>query len=219
MIERVASETKDCDLQLRNTELTMLVIPRILNEVLSPRDTSFSELPTPLTGINRSSSVNTASPPLTKGLTRCTSEFSHANALLGLVKSASESPHRGRMLPVPPLNRSFTHVDSPKHITIAEAEACIRDTAGSILGHERPLSNEDMIFLLKKLNCTGHLISSDEFNSFLEWFTKVLVCLAHSQLWLVPGCIYGFVNRTQASELLRRIPDTTMKKVSSFKKS
>lgn len=91
----------------------------------------------------------------------------------------------------------------------------IRNTYRRFVGIEvsraRPLMPEDFNFFA---SCSawgdsnipsqnGYILTSIGFEHFMNWFDGILTCLKSSGLWSRPHCIFGFIDRKQAADLLK----------------
>jgi hypothetical protein len=206
IIERVAKETASHNLLLNQTDFIMIIIPRVVTEVL----------PDP---------CDLPAPP-THALARSISErpVEHSGPGAGRLKRATSECNRGAVSVSPSklfgghANYAASHVYGSDVLTEADVDLCLADAHLEILGKDRPLTPEDVLFLKKKLNCNEHNpVSQDSFKSFLKWYTQLLDCFLRSELWCVPGCIYGFINRTQAEKILSALPNEPSTKVSSIR--
>ncbi len=100
-------------------------------------------------------------------------------------------------------------------LTLEDAENIIRETYVEYFERNRPLTSDDVSFLLVKANPKGSQdIEKIMFQPFFEWYVRILKCFSRSGLWLVPGCIHGFINRTRAKQILQSEPKIDENKVS-----
>lgn len=114
---------------------------------------------------------------------------------------------------IPSLLHQVLYVQDP--LTWQDCCMKIRNTYRRSVGIEvcrvRPLTSEDFTFFAScsawgdanKPSQNGYLVNSTGFESFSQWLDGILACLKKSELWSRPHCIYGFIDRGKAAELLR----------------
>jgi hypothetical protein len=87
-----------------------------------------------------------------------------------------------------------------------------RRTMGIEACRARPLTLDDLDFFAQ---CTAwggddcipsknrYVVVPSSLDAFLGWFEGILVCLKCSGLWSRPHCIFGFIDRIRAAEILK----------------
>lgn len=194
IIERAAMETSGRNLLLYRTEFIMKIIPRILADINGESETPPDKAPSLLRSVSERP-LHSVGP-----FARTTSE---TQPNIFTRSTFSSAPSIGSQL-------------KSGHDILSEVdiEFELENTYHSMVGSSRPLTAEDFFFLKGRLNFDDQrTVNRTEFQIFFTWYSKILSCFARSDLWLIPGCIHGFINRVKASELLRALPDSPQKKV------
>jgi hypothetical protein len=114
---------------------------------------------------------------------------------------------------IPSISHQVLYVQDP--LTWQDCCMKIRNTYRRCVGIEvcrvRPLTSEDFSFFAScsawgdanKPSQNGYVVTPMGFENFSFWFDGILACLKKSELWSRPHCIYGFVDRGVAADLLR----------------
>lgn len=114
---------------------------------------------------------------------------------------------------IPSIIHQVLYVQDP--LTWQDCCMKIRNTYRRCVGIEvcrvRPLAPEDFIFFAScsawgdsnKPSQNGYAVNPIGFESFSQWLDGILSCLKKSELWSRPHCIFGFIDRGKAAELLR----------------
>lgn len=114
---------------------------------------------------------------------------------------------------IPSVLHQVLYVQDP--LTWQDCCMKIRNTYRRCVGIEvcrvRPLTSDDMTFFAScsawgdsnKPSQNGYIVTPTGFEGFSMWFDGILACLKRSELWSRPHCIFGFIDRVNAAELLR----------------
>ena len=194
VIEHVARETEGRNLLLHRTDFIMNIIPQMVSEV--------SELPDKPPRLSRSVSERLEHSPSTVR-SRSTSASGHTKFLDSRSSQSRIQENYSQIVGTIPGLFSESYVESQLY-----------DAYLSVLGDERPLSPEEIVYLKSKFQWDDHhRVSESNFTPLFAWYVRLLNCFKRSDLWHVPNCIYGFINRVKAKQLLSEVPNSVDKKV------